>query len=61
LDTPAIKLKLEDGERYTEVLIQLAFAQKVWDRFKDGASIEDSLSFFGLPVPKNMRSRKIRP
>lgn len=53
-----IKLKFEDGDKYVEVLIQPGFVYAVWERFKSGASIEDSLSFFGLPVPACMKSRR---
>lgn len=51
-----VKLKFElistENELYLETLVPASFAQKVWDRFKEGQSVEDSLSFFGLPVPK---------
>lgn len=53
-----IKLKLEDGLDYREVMANGGFAQTIWDRFKDGQSIKDSISILYSEVPKHLKSRK---
>ena len=45
--TVTVKLKFEDSTEYVEAGVTVAFAQTVWDRFKSGQSIQDSLSVFG--------------
>lgn len=54
-----IKLKFEDGERYEE----MAFADKIsaqtaWQRFKDGATIEDCASIFKVSLAETLKSRR---
>jgi hypothetical protein len=53
-----IKLKLEDGVQYQEILTDEASAKIIWDRFKEGQSIEDSVGIFGDRVPTNLKSKK---
>lgn len=53
-----VKLKLETPEGYREVGVLEGLAQKVWDRFKDGQSIEDSVSILGTELPPEKLSRK---
>lgn len=56
--TDQVKLKFDVDENYFEVLVPGAFAQQVWDRFKAGQSVDDSVSIFGKPVPIHKRSRR---
>jgi hypothetical protein len=53
-----VKLKLQDGESYREVIAVGGMAQTIWDRFKTGQSIDDSVSILGNDPPKFLRSRK---
>jgi hypothetical protein len=53
-----VKLKLEDGELYREVIAVGGMAQTIWDRFKQGQSIDDSVSILGNVVPKFLKSKK---
>lgn len=53
-----IKLKLWDGEAYKEVIAVGGMAQTIWDRFKQGQSIDDCISILANPVPKHMQSKK---
>lgn len=55
-----VKLKLEDGEAYREVIAVGGMAQTIWDRFKSGQSIDDAVSILANPVPKFLRSRKVK-
>lgn len=55
-----VKLKFEDGDQYAEAMVPISFAQKVWDRFKQGDTVEDSLSFFGVVPAKAQRSRRLK-
>lgn len=54
-----VKLKFDDGERYYETGVPAAFAQKVYDRFREGQSIEDSVSIFqSFAKPSMKQSRR---
>lgn len=57
-----IKLKLEiislTENQYRELLATEADAQIIWDRFKSGQSIDDSVSILGRIVPESLKSRK---
>lgn len=53
-----IKLKLEDGTQYKEVLVMSSMVDVVWNRFKEGQSIDDCVSLLGQYVPQHMASRK---
>jgi hypothetical protein len=54
-----IKLKLEDGQVYKEVVAVFSdAAQRVWDRFKDGQSIDDCVSILAAAVPRHLASRR---
>lgn len=53
-----IKLKLQDGDTYKEVLVSQVDADKVWQRFEDGQTIDDCCSILTQPVPQSMQSRK---
>jgi hypothetical protein len=58
-----VKLKMEvvcvdELEQYKEVLASQLDAEKVWQRFKDGQSINDCCSILTQPVPQSMQSRK---
>lgn len=55
-----VKLKLEDGDTYREVIAVGGMAQTIWDRFKAGQSIDDAISILGNAVPKFLRSRKAK-
>lgn len=57
-DNEHVKLKLEDGEVYREVLTDRIAAQTIWTRFKEGQSIDDAVSILGNVVPKSLRSKK---
>jgi hypothetical protein len=54
----ATKLKLEDGAGYKEVLVTCGMGQTIWDRFKAGQSINDSVSILAQPVPPGLSSKK---
>jgi hypothetical protein len=53
-----IKLKLEDGQLYKEVLATEKDADTIWQRFNDGQPIDDCLSILGRAVPQSLKSRK---
>ncbi len=58
-DSGTVKLKLEDGTVYKEILSAWeSAAQTIWERFKAGQSIDDSISILGNDVPKHQKSRK---
>lgn len=57
-DTNVVKLKFDDGETYFETGVQSSMAQTVWDRFKDGQSIEDAVSILGVKVQLSRRAAK---
>lgn len=54
-----IKLKLEEGEYYREVLVPFKdAANTIWLRFKDGQPIDDCISILGVVPPAYLRSKK---
>lgn len=53
-----VKLKFEDGAAYKEILVGAYAADIIWERFKDGQSIDDCISMYGKEVPNSMKSRK---
>lgn len=58
-----IKLKLEvvipdKPAQYKEVLCDEVAAKTIWDRFKNGQSIDDSVSILGNVVPKGLQSKR---
>lgn len=53
-----VKLKMEDGAIYKEVMVNQTCASTVWHRFKDGQSIDDSLSALWTKVPESLQSKK---
>lgn len=55
-DGDKIKLKFEDGDTYFETGVPAGFAPLVWDRFKEGQSIEDSVSIFGCKCVLSRRA-----
>lgn len=57
-DETGVKLKLEDGIEYKEVILPLLDADKVYNRFCEGQSIADALSILTRPVPKDLQSRR---
>ena len=57
-DTSVIKLKFEDGETYFETGVSVSFAQTVWDRFKEGQSIQDAVSILGVKVKLSMKGER---
>ena len=57
-DESGVKLKLEDGIEYKEVLVSRLDADKVYARFIEGQSINDALSILARPVPKSMQSKR---
>lgn len=59
-DSDQVKLKLEDGNVYREVLVPEGLVDVIWDRFKAGQSIDDALSIFYSQVPASQQSRKAR-
>lgn len=58
-DDGLIKLKLEDGDRYKEILVSEKDANTIWARFKhEYTNIDDCISIFGGVVPTSMQSRR---
>ena len=53
-----IKLKLEEKDKYKEVLVDAYGAKTIWERFKQGQCIDDCVSILGNPVPKAMKSKR---
>lgn len=53
-----IKLKLEDQTEYLELLATVIDAHKIWERFKAGESIVDSVSILGRQVPPALQSKR---
>lgn len=53
-----VKLKLEDGQTYREVIAVGGMAQTIWDRFKQGQSIDDAVSILGNNPPKFLKSKR---
>jgi hypothetical protein len=53
-----VKLKLEDGDAYREVLVDETSAKIVWQRFRDGQPINDAVSILGAEVPESLKSRR---
>lgn len=53
-----VKLKFDDGEIYEEHGVLYAFAQIVYDRFIQGASIKDAISVYGENVQGSRKSEK---
>lgn len=56
--TPLNKLKLEDGKEYKEILVSKLDAEKIYERFKEGQSINDCISILGAKVPESLQSRR---
>ncbi len=60
-DGDLVKLKMEDGEDYSEVLSNNSLdPQTIWNRFKAGQSILDCVSILAVTPPKALRSKKAR-
>ncbi len=57
-DSDHVKLKFEWDDQYREVLVPPGFIELVWDRWKAGGSVDDCLSIFAKPVPRDMQSRR---
>jgi len=55
-----IKLKLEDGDAYREVVTSWGTAGTVWQRFKDGQSIDDAVSILAADVPAHLASKRAK-
>lgn len=53
-----VKLKLEDGDQYREVLAVGGFAETIFQRFKAGQSIDDAVSILGGEPPAALQSRR---
>ena len=51
-----VKLKLEDGHMYKEVLCSRIDAEIIYDRFREGQSIDDCISILGNKVPASLQS-----
>lgn len=58
-DGTHVKLKLEVGTDYKEVIADCGMANTVWQRFKEGQSIADSVSILAIPVPPCLASRRV--
>lgn len=57
-DDDKVKLKLEDGAEYKEVICSEINANTIWSRFKEGQSIEDAVSILGTaPKPFQISKR----
>jgi hypothetical protein len=54
-----VKLKLEDGTEYREIIAGGGSANTIWDRFKAGQSIDDSVSILSATPPEFLKSRRI--
>lgn len=57
-DGTLVKLKLETDGPYREVVADSRSAQIVWDRFKQGQSVDDCISILAAPVPTGLASKK---
>ncbi len=54
----SVKLKLEDGKDYREVLTDKLSGNIIWKRFREGQSIDDCVSILGNVVPASLQSKK---
>lgn len=54
-----VKLKFDDGDNYYEVVTSQAMAEIIWSRFKEGQSVEDSVSILAKKPNKSQQSRKM--
>lgn len=55
-DVLMIKLKLEDGHVYKEVLCNEKDAEIIYERFREGQSIDDCISILASKVPQALQS-----
>lgn len=59
-DDGIIKLKMEDGEVYKEVLAGATDVETIYKRFMQGQSIDDCISILGSKVPESLQSRRAK-
>lgn len=54
-----VKLKLEDNvQGYKEVIVSEKDAQTIYERFRAGQSIQDSISILGTDPPQHLKSKR---
>lgn len=53
-----VKLKLEDGSSFREVLTSDGLVEIIWTRFRNSDTIEEAIGLFGHLVPNHMKSKK---